>query len=211
MATFNAQWWLTGAFLLSIGGCSSPNVGAAVPVGQDAMSSVLTDTATRTDAREPTLEERIRNLFPGYRLSTEDEVLTATRINYLDLDPSHLWRPEEFGEDPSTGPWVGSGRQWWVWEGDFRGQGERDVLTLLSEDRPDARAASRMVILHADGTTFEEGYSGSGIRITRKGTTLRGETLESDAFAIVFWEKAADMYVWNAGTRDYQELAAACC
>jgi hypothetical protein len=136
---------------------------------------------------------RIDQHFPGWRLSTEREI--ACRFPLLDGATPAMYEGDRWG----------SGRAWWVLEGDFNGDGTMDrAAVLTSRDEP---TRDLLVVLFSDGTAAEVASpDGWGVRIA----SGRGETVpvdgiivaarrRADALTIVYWEKAAETYTWMGG------------
>jgi hypothetical protein len=127
----------------------------------------------------------ITSQFPGYRLTTEQEI--ACRFPLTD------------GSTPATyWPAWGSGTAWWIWRGDFDGDGQADRLVLLT----DAAGPSKdlLVVVHGNGTAARVApLGGWGVRVLdAEQTRERGlPATVKDAIAVVFWEKASDVFYWN--------------
>ena len=197
-------WILWGSVLLSACAAPEPPLAGEVPSGASvaggtAATAVALSGAAAVPAGVDTagLGARISTAFPGWRLSTEAEI--GARFPLLDgSTPQESW--EEWG----------SGRAWWVWDGDFDGDGTRDMLAILSNAADPSE--DKLVVLHGNGTHADlGGLGGWGVGITRKGEELRGTVLQSDAIATVYWEKGADVVLWNPATRTYEPLESDCC
>jgi len=136
----------------------------------------------------------IEDHFRGWRLTTEREI--ACRFPLIDGS-----RPEVYWGDR----W-GSGRAWWIWSGDFNGDGRADRLLLLS--REDDPSRDLLAVVFADDTSAEVTAPGGwGIAVgPRKGQELRPFddfkdpiVLATDAISILYWEKASEAYHWRDG------------
>lgn len=137
---------------------------------------------------------RIEEHFPAWRLSTQHEI--GCRFPLLDGT-----RPEMY-----WGEAWGTGRAWWIWPGDFNGDGQEDRLVLLTYRENPAR--DLLVVLFADGSAAQvDALGGWGVRVgPEAGTRLGGwddsgpaETLVGEGITIDFWEKAATIYYWSDG------------
>jgi hypothetical protein len=157
-------------------------------------SDPLLDQAAAIPAADTAgIGARIATHFSGWRLSTEREI--GCRFPLIDGS-----RPEMF--------WVerwGSGSAWWIWRGDFDGDGREDRLVMLS--RESDPSDDLLVVFFADGRAAEVASPGGwGVVVgPRKGELLDSldaapRRLEADAVTVVYWEKGADSYVWD-GTR----------
>lgn len=112
--------------------------------------------------------------FPGYRLSTEQEI--ADRFQLTDGS-----KPSDYYPD-----W-GSGRTWWIWQGDTDRDGKEDRVVLLTSTADPAK--DLLVAFHGNG---------SAARITEPGGW--GVEIENGDVLIVAWEKAADRFRWNGSS-----------
>lgn len=148
------------------------------------------------------LGARIARHFPGWRLSTEREI--ACRFPLIDGSrPEQNWGADRWG----------SGRAWWVWSGDFDGDDRPDRLVLLTAESDPGQ--DLLGVLFDDGTAAEVTEpDGWGVVVAPpKGATLESPdgqgslTLEGDGITVVFWEKAATLYVWNGEEFIEVELA----
>jgi len=140
------------------------------------------------------LGARIERHFPGWRLSTEREI--ACRFSLLDGS-----RPENY-----WGEQWGSGRAWWVWSGDFNGDGRQDRLVLLSSRSNPSE--DLLVALFANGQASEVASPGGwGVTVgPGKGEVVEGfdadeppVLLRGDAVTLIYWEKAAEVLYWRDG------------
>ena len=148
-------------------------------------------------AREPgsasttDLEQRIATAFPGWRLSTETEIFSRTRDLNKDYPPESLW-----------GDRRRQGEVWWVWRGDFDGDGQQDFVTIAS-NRADP-SQDKVLAFHADGSHAEVAdLGGQGVEVIRKGEDWGGIGLPTDAILLEYWEKAKEAVRWYPGTRTY--------
>ncbi len=123
--------------------------------------------------------------FPGWRLTTEQEI--ACRFQLTDGSaPGWYW------------PSWGSGTLWWIWQGDFDGDGRPDRLTILTREAFPLN--DKLVVLHGNGTAAEVGpLSGWGVDIlnpdeAREHGVPAGVT---SAIEVVYWEKGGNVYYWN--------------
>lgn len=123
--------------------------------------------------------------FTGYRLSTEAEI--ACRFPLTD------------GSTPATyWPAWGSGSAWWIWRGDFDGDGRTDRLVLLTEAADPSK--DLLVVLHANGTAARVApLGGWGVDVLdAQAARERGVPANvTNAIAVVYWEKASDLFYWN--------------
>ena len=137
------------------------------------------------------LEQRIASAFPGWHLSTEAEILTRTRNLNQDFPPEDLW-----------GDRMRPGQLWWVWPGDFDGDGRQDLVTIAS-NRADP-SQDKAVAFHADGSHAEVAeLGGQGVEVIRKGEDWGGVKLPTDAILLEYWEKAKEAVRWYPETRTY--------
>jgi hypothetical protein len=135
---------------------------------------------------------RIAASFPGWRLSTEDEVLRrSSELN--GLRGMQLWDQRL----------VERGGVWWAWEGDFTGDGQSDIVTILTSKEDPLQ--DRLVALHGDGSHADlDTLHGWGVAVLRQGEEWRGTVLERDALQITLWEKDTWARMWNPSTRTYE-------
>lgn len=142
----------------------------ADPSPEPAMSdSASTPGAAGSDRMN--LDALIAEHFPDYRLSTEPEI--ASRFQLTDGSKPADYYPN----------W-GSGRTWWVWDGDTDRDGKQDRVVLLTSKADPTK--DLLVAFHGDG---------SASRITEPGGW--GVEIENGDVLIVAWEKAADRFRWN--------------
>jgi hypothetical protein len=191
-----AAVWL----LASASACSAPSAQQAEAGTHSAATSALSAATPYQETELPDtagLGDRIAAAYPGWRLSTEREI--GERFPLLDgTTPQSYWRE-----------W-GSGQVWWVWSGDFDGDGRKDRLAILTSAADPSE--DKLVVLHTDGTHADLGpLGGWGVGVTEKGEELWGAVLQSDAIAKVYWDKGADLVVWHPATRAYEPLESDCC
>lgn len=186
----------------AVAGCTTAEGGARVAVRPPAQgearaaAEAVAVAPAQPAEREATvgvkdLEQRVAAAFPGWRLSTEAEILRRTADAAQGNNPAELW-----GES------VRSGEVWWVWPGDFDGDGKQDVATILS-NRSDA-SQDKVVALHGNGTHADvTELGGYGLRTLRKGEEWWGTKLPRDGIVIEIWERSADAYMWDPDRRAY--------
>ncbi len=123
--------------------------------------------------------------FPGYRLTTEREI--ACRFPLTD------------GSTPGTyWPAWGSGTAWWIWRGDFDGDGQGDRLVLLTEAADPSK--DLLGVVHGNGTAARVvPLGGWGVEVLDAAQARERGVAASvtNAIAVVFWEKASDVFYWN--------------
>lgn len=124
--------------------------------------------------------------FPGYRLSTELEI--GCRFPLADRSrPFQYW------------PQWGSGLPWWIWHGDFDGDGEPDRLFLLSLAADPTK--DLLVAWHGNGTAapvVSPGGWGVAVVDTSDARQLGVPGTRRNAIAIVRWTQDSDIYYyWN--------------
>ena len=138
--------------------------------------------------------EAIDRHYPEWRLSTEREI--GCRFPLIDGS-----RPENF-----WGEAWGSGRAWWIWSGDFNGDGRDDRLALLTSRT--APSSDLLVVFFADGSAAEVGSLGGwGVAVRPEAGTLVGGLdpderpirLKGDGIIKIYWEKAAELWYWADG------------
>jgi hypothetical protein len=132
-------------------------------------------TSVQAEADTATVDARIRDAFPGYRLSTEAEI--DDRFPLLDGTTVSMFVPE-----------FGTGAVWWVKRADLTGDGVEDVLTVATSiDDP---SVDRLVVLHGDGSASSiGGLGGWGFS--------HGEDEIGPYVVTIYWEKGADLYRWD--------------
>jgi len=149
--------------------------GAATLEASDAFALTGHGPAEAAAPDTAVLNTRIEDAFPDYRLSTEAEI--AGRFPLIDGSTLSMYVPE-----------YGSGELWWIQRADLTGDGEEEVLTIVtSVDDP---AEDQLVVLHPDGTGSKVGALGGwGFG--------HGEDESGPYVAIIFYEKGADIYRWD--------------
>ncbi|MBA4157897.1 MAG: hypothetical protein H0X65_10530 [Gemmatimonadetes bacterium] len=178
--------------LLLIQGCREaiPNPAPAAPAGGDRTSTV-DEPALAPDTAG--LHARIDAEFPGYRLTTEEEIARRFPLIYDGSTPEMFW-----------GERWGSGQVWWVWDGDFDADGQPDRLVLLTS-RADA-AEDMLGVLFGNGSAAEvvspEGWGVSVGEANDVYSDIEGRQVRvpGNPIVVVYWEKGADLYYWNNGT-----------
>jgi hypothetical protein len=132
-------------------------------------------TPARAKVDTALVNTRIRNAFPGYRLSTEAEI--EDRFPLLDGTSLPVFVPE-----------FDTGAVWWIKRADLTGDGIEDVLTVATSiDDP---SVDRLVVLHGDGSASSLGGLG--------GWGFDHAEDEIGAYvAKIYWEKATDFCKWD--------------
>jgi hypothetical protein len=126
--------------------------------------------------------------FAGYRLSTELEI--GCRFPLTDgAQPMQYW------------PQWGSGTPWWIWHGDFDGDGKPDRLILLSLASDPAE--DLLVVWHGNGTAarvVSPGGWGVAVVDANQARRLGVPGKARNAIAIVRWgqdRKMDYLFCWN--------------
>lgn len=154
---------------------------ASAASAQDSSSAAYrcaSDSArtARSEANvDPALRERIAAAFPGWRLSTEQEI--ACRF------------PLQDGTTPAT--YIddfGSGNVWWVRHADLDGDGEADTVAVLTA-QDDPRRDHLAVLLGSGSNVLVTPLDGWGFALLERGAKAR--------LAVIYWDKAADLYTWR--------------
>ncbi len=122
--------------------------------------------------------------FPEWRLSTEREI--ACRFPLLDgTQPAMYW-----------GDVWGSGRAWWIWPGDFNGDGKEDQLLLLTSRQDPHQDLLGVVFANGESARVEH-LGGWGVEIGPPAGSRLWPWYESvdplgiqgDGIRIQIWEK----------------------
>ena len=178
--------------------CAAPDPAPAVPAAQEQVAlsqSSLMAAPTGMSSDTAGIEARIATAFPGWRLSTEQEIADRFRASFDYMRPEEMWQPNSFGD--FQGKWMGSGQRWWVWPGDFDRDGSSDVLTIISNQADPTQG--KAVVLHGNGTAAELSDSNDGI------AAFPGEDGKAEIVWLV-WEKVGGTYEWDPATRTYQSV-----
>ena len=193
---------LTGALLSA---CAAPEPPPATEVQPAAsVSAIPSSTAAPAQgaATVPAgvdtagLGARIATAYPGYRLTTENEIVQR----WERTEPGVVGSSEFRREFP-----VGSGKVWWVWTGDFDGDGRPDRATILTQANDPTQ--DRAVVFHADGTHARLlDTPGTVLRIVPKGTlavTCDGEVPLAAEGVEVRSVNGDWVYGWDPAARRY--------
>jgi len=163
--------------------------GAATAEASDAVALTGHGPAEAAAPDTAALNARIQDAFPGYRLSIEAEI--ADRFPLIDGTGLSMYVPE-----------FGSGELWWIQRADLTGDGEEEVLTIVTSVKDPAE--DQLVVLHPDGTGSKVGALGGwGFG--------HGEDETGPYVAIIFWEKGADLYRWDGDEFTVYYDPDACC
>ena len=123
--------------------------------------------------------------FPGYRLSTELEI--GCRFPLADsARPAQVW------------PQWDSGNPWWIWRGDFDGDGRPDRLILLSLVSDPSK--DLLVVLHGNGSVARVTAPGGwGVAVLDPAQARRAGVpgRRKSAIAIIRWGQGSSIYYWD--------------
>ena len=193
---------VAGALLAA---CAAPEPPPAAEVQPAASVSAVPSPPSAPAQEAPTastgvdtagLGARIATAYPGYRLTTENEILQR----WERMEPGVVGSSEFRREFP-----VGSGNVWWVWTGDFDGDGRPDRATILTQ--ADDPTQDRAVVFHADGTHARLlDTPGTVLRIVPKGTlavTCDGEVPLAAEGVEVRSVNGDWVYGWDPSARKY--------